>query len=198
MLVPKSGWFTDEHQADSIHGIGHNARVSLLASLLAAEHGLDDQDTAALCVAAAVHDCRRRNDRADPGHGRRAARWFTRNHARMQVAFAHTLPPVAVLRAGIAIALHDTPYAAFTGTDQVTYRRAESLVDLLKGADCLDRYRLPLARWWPDTTHLRVEVPGWLHRIAFDLMLHSEQARLEGVSHRDALTHARQIISRLP
>ncbi|MET9339296.1 hypothetical protein [Nonomuraea sp. NPDC003804] len=195
MLVPEVGWFTDEHQANSIHGIGHNARVSLLAALLAAEHQLDEQDTSALCTAAAIHDCRRRNDRADPGHGRRAARWVARNHLRVQTAFGIPLPPVAVTRMAAAIALHDTPYAEFTPSDQDAYRRAPLLVDLLKTADCLDRYRLPLQRWWPDPSHLRISIPSWLHAVAFDVMLASEQARLDGATHDDALAHARDTLT---
>ncbi|MCX4752577.1 hypothetical protein [Kitasatospora purpeofusca] len=70
MLVPADTWFAQPQLVDSIHGIRHNARVSLLAGLLAQEYGLDPDHTAALCTAAAVHDCRRRDDRDDPGHGR--------------------------------------------------------------------------------------------------------------------------------
>ncbi|MGW2199115.1 hypothetical protein ACWCSH_43130, partial [Streptosporangium sp. NPDC001682] len=63
-------------------------------------------------------------------------------------------------------------------------------VDLLKAADCLDRYRLPLTHWWPDPSYLRITVPSWLHAVAFDLVVRSEQARFDGATHHDALTHA--------
>ncbi|MEZ0092504.1 hypothetical protein [Streptacidiphilus sp. EB129] len=74
MLVPKVACFADARLADSIHGVRHNARVSLLTSVLAIELRLDAGDAAALRAAAAIHDRRRRDDRDDPGHGQRAAR----------------------------------------------------------------------------------------------------------------------------
>jgi len=58
--------------------------------------------------------------------------------------------------------------------------------------DCLDRYRLPLARWWPDPSHLRIVIPAWLHPVAFDLVVRSEQARLDGATNHGALIHASQ------
>lgn len=198
LLVPEVTWFTSGLAATGIHGIRHNARVCLLAGLLAQQHHLGPGQTAALCLAAAVHDCRRRNDRADPGHGRRAAAWLSRHHPAVTAVFGLALPEESVAAARTAISLHDVPYPAFSCAQHAAYRHAARLADLLKAADCLDRYRLPLPRWWPDTSHLRVTVPAWLHGVAVDLMLHSEQASLDGASNRDALTHACQLISRLP
>ncbi|MGV9601305.1 hypothetical protein ACWDR1_32060 [Streptosporangium sandarakinum] len=190
--MPKTAWFADARCADSIHGISHNARVCLLASLLAQQHHLEPDQTAALCLAAAVHDCRRRDDRADPGHGQRAAVWLSRRHQAVATAFDLHLTPELIAAACTAISLHNLAYPAFSPAQQQAYQRAAALADLLKAADCLDRYRLPLPRWWPDVSRLRVAVPTWLHQVAFDLMLRSEQARLDGASHHDALTHARQ------
>jgi hypothetical protein len=201
-LVPHATWFTSEQAANGIHGVQHNGRVCLLAALLAQHHRLEPDQSAALRLAAAVHDCRRRNDRADPGHGRRAAAWLSRRHPAVIAAFGLDLPAEAVAKsvtaASTAISLHDVPYPSFSRAQHRAYQRAEHLTDLLKAADCLDRYRLPLSRWWPDTSRLRVTVPDWLHGVAVDLMLGSEQARLDGALHHDALTHALQIISRLP
>ncbi|MEU9045083.1 MULTISPECIES: hypothetical protein [unclassified Kitasatospora] len=196
MLVPDVTWFAEAQLVDSIHGIRHNARVSLLAGLLAQEYGLDRDHTAALCAAAAVHDCRRQDDRDDPGHGQRAAAWFTRNqHTVTSTMLGRQLLPDLAERAATAIGLHDLPYAGFTPQQNLAYRSAPHLVDLLKAADCLDRYRLPLIRWWPDPSHLRIAIPDWLHRVAFDLVVRSEQARLDGATNRGALIHASQILN---
>ncbi|MFD4909081.1 hypothetical protein [Kitasatospora purpeofusca] len=156
MLVPADTWFAQPQLVDSIHGIRHNARVSLLAGLLAQEYGLDPDHTAALCTAAAVHDCRRRDDRDDPGHGRRAALWFTRNQQAVTTMLGRELPP---------------------------------------GLSQRDRYRLPLTRWWPDPSHLRIVIPAWLHPVAFDLVVRSEQARLNGATNHGALIHAGQLLN---
>ncbi|MFJ9522784.1 hypothetical protein ACIRPK_31620 [Kitasatospora sp. NPDC101801] len=195
MLVPDVTWFAQPQLVDSIHGIRHNARVSLLAGLLAQEYGLDRDHTAALCAAAAVHDCRRRDDRDDPGHGRRAASWFTRNQHALTLMLGRELPPDLSQQASAAIGLHDVPYAGFTPQQNLAYRRAPHLIDVLKAADCLDRYRLPLTRWWPDPSHLRIVIPAWLHPVAFDLVIRSEQARLNGATNRGALIHASQILN---
>ncbi|MBB2910590.1 hypothetical protein FHS43_001853 [Streptosporangium becharense] len=192
LLMPEVTWFANTELADSIHGIGHGARVCVLASLLAQEHELSRVHTTALCVAAAVHDCRRHDDHADPGHGKRAAHWLTSNGDTIMAALGQRLPAYAVAWAATAIGLHDISYEAFTPADTRAYERVPLLIDLLKGADCLDRYRLPLQRWWPDLSHLRVPIPGWLQPVAFDLMARSAQARLNGVAHHEALTHALQ------
>ncbi|MBV9024020.1 MAG: hypothetical protein JO362_09545 [Streptomycetaceae bacterium] len=195
MLVPDVTWFAQPRLVDSIHGIRHNARVSLLAGLLAQEYELDRDHTVALSAAAAVHDCRRRDDRDDPGHGRRAALWFTRNQRAVTTMLGRDLPPDLVAQAASAIGLHDVPYAGFAPQQKRAYQRAPHLIDLLKAADCLDRYRLPLTRWWPDPSHLRVVIPTWLHPVAFDLVIRSEQARLDGATNHGALIHASQILN---
>ncbi|NEA60723.1 hypothetical protein G3I60_42815 [Streptomyces sp. SID13666] len=196
MLVPPRSWFAAGHLADSIHGIRHNARVSLLAALLAEEHELDGDDVAAACAAGAVHDCRRHHDRTDAGHGQRAASWFLQHSDAVTEAMSRPLPPAVLHRATRAIAVHDVPYADFTASQERAYQAAPHLVDVLKAADCLDRYRLPLRRWWPDLARLRIPVPDWLPPAAFALVIRSEQAALDGATDHHALTTARHSLTR--
>ncbi|MFF3316719.1 hypothetical protein ACFYV5_14555 [Streptomyces sp. NPDC003035] len=196
MLVPPASWFALPSLADSNHGIRHNARVSLIAALLAEEYGLDGEDVAAVCAAGAVHDCRRCDDRGDPGHGRRAAAWFLCNSDVVTGALGRQVSLAALHRAATAIALHDVSYDTFTGPQRRAYRASPHLVDVLKAADCLDRYRLPLRRWWPDTSRLRIPLPGWLPATAFALVVRSERARLDGATQTDALVTARQMLTR--
>lgn len=195
MLVPPRSWFQAELRADSNHGVLHNARVSLLAVLLAQEHGLEGDDVAAICAAGAVHDCQRRNDRADPGHGQRAASWFRHRTAVITRAMGRKVPVAALHRAAQAIAVHDVPYDHFTARQERAYGQAPHLVDVLKAADCLDRYRLPLQRWWPDLSRLRIAVPDWLPPAAFALVVRSEQAALDGAAHQHALARARHSLT---
>ncbi|MFE9921344.1 hypothetical protein ACFYQA_07120 [Streptomyces sp. NPDC005774] len=196
LLVPARSWFTTPRQADSNHGIRHNARVSVLAALLAQEYGLEDDDVAAVCAAGAVHDCRRRDDRTDAGHGRHAASWFLHHTDTVTGAMSRPVAPAALHRAAEAIAVHDVPYDDFTAQQERAYQAAPHLVDILKAADCLDRYRLPLQRWWPDLTRLRTPIPDWLPPAAFALVVRSEQAALDGATHHHALTTARQSLAR--
>ncbi|MEV5434113.1 hypothetical protein [Streptomyces sp. NPDC052701] len=194
MLVPERSWFAAPRLTGSNHGIRHNARVSLLAALLAEELGLDGDDIAAVCAAGAVHDCRRLDDRDDPGHGQRAASWFRQHAATVTKALGRAVPAAVLERAAQAIAVHDVPYSRFTVHQEHAYRQAPHLTDVLKAADCMDRYRLPLRRWWPDTTRLRIAVPDWLPPAAFTLVVHSEQAALDGATHHQALTAAHQTL----
>ena len=196
MPVPPASWFTDEQQAESNHGIRHNARVSLYAALLAEECRLDADDVAAACAAGAVHDCRRRDDRADPGHGRRAAAWFHRHADAVTSALGHTLPPAAPHRTALAIAPHDIPYDHFTAAQDRSYGSAPHLVDVLKAADGLDRYRFPLKRWWPDLAQLRLPLPAWMAPATFALVVASERAWLDGAASADALATAHQMLTR--
>ncbi|MEU3904077.1 hypothetical protein AB0F20_09685 [Streptomyces goshikiensis] len=190
LLVPDPAWFTGRDQAEGLHGISHGARTCVLAFLLARAHGLDEPHTAALCTAAAVHDCRRHDDRTDPEHGQRAAAWFTEHAESVLTALGQNVPAALRAEAAAAIAVHNLPYDAFSPDQRTAYQRAPHLTDLLKAADCLDRYRLPLARWWPNLTRLRITVPGWLPPFAHGLVVHSERARLDGAGHHNALTHA--------
>lgn len=196
MLVPPRSWFAAGRLADSLHGIRHNARVSLIAALLAEEHGLEGDDVTALCAAGAVHGCRRRDDRSDAGHGQRAASWFLHHTDTVTEAMSRPVPPAVLHRAAEAIAVHDVPHDDFTASQQRAYQAAPHLVDVLKAADCLDRYRLPLRRWWPDLARLRIPVPDWLPPAAFALVARSEQAALDGATHHHALTTARHSLTR--
>lgn len=196
LLVPDPAWFTSRDQAEGLHGISHGARTCVLAFLLARAHGLDEPHTAALCTAAAVHDCRRHDDRTDPQHGRRAAAWFTEHAESVLTSLGQGVPAALRAEAAAAIAVHNLPYPAFGPDQHTAYQRAPHLTDLLKAADGLDRYRLPLDRWWPNLSHLRVTVPGWLPPFAHGLVVHSERARLRGTGHRDAITHALNTLTR--
>ncbi|MFE3110621.1 hypothetical protein [Kitasatospora indigofera] len=186
LLIPEPSWFARPETADSIHGTRHGARVAVLLQLLAHDRGLAPGRVRPLAAGAACHDCRRHHDRDDSGHGRRAADWLTSNLAVVAAALGSAPTPETVT----AVALHDLPYDAFTEDQARAHRRHRQAVDLLKLADALDRYRLPLARWWPDPARLRLPVPAWAPPLAHDLVVHSEQARLDGATTTQAMEHA--------
>ncbi|WP_406205422.1 hypothetical protein OH807_30830 [Kitasatospora sp. NBC_01560] len=183
LLVPNASWFARTETTDSIHGVRHGARVALLVQFLAPGLGLVPERVLALAAAAACHDCRRRHDRDDPGHGRRTARWLASHLDTVTSAFG-TAPSAEAV---VAVALHDVPHHTFDQDDKSEYRRHGLAVDLLKLADALDRYRLPLPRWWPDPGRLRLPVPDWAPALAHDLVVRSERARRDGACDAQAL-----------
>ncbi|MFD9687358.1 hypothetical protein ACFWXO_16560 [Kitasatospora sp. NPDC059088] len=189
LFVPNVAWFAHARAAESIHGVRHGARVAVLVQLLAPAHGVGPERARALAIAAACHDCRRHNDRDDPGHGQRAADWLTDQADAVIEAFGMAGTGLTA-EAVTAVALHDVPHSAFTDEQTTADRQHGQAVDLLKAADALDRYRLPLERWWPDPARLRRPVPAWAPPLAHDLLVHSEQARLDGATNHQALRQA--------
>jgi hypothetical protein len=188
-------WWAEARTMDSLHGVRHGMRTAALAALLAENAGpegtaLDDDETADLILAAAVHDCRRRHDKNDHGHGARAALWLSDNADRVWRHFHLTAEPPRVERVAIAIRLHDVPYADFGPDDRTDHTRAEKTCDLLKAADALDRYRLPKLNWWPDRTRIRAAAFDRLRAIAFDLVVRSETAHLAGLDSAEAVHEA--------
>ncbi len=188
-IVPSS-WFAVSSQTDSIHGQRHGARVALLAAQLAKLGRLPAEETLEAVIAAALHDCRRLHDKDDPGHGKRAADWFMERHANV---IAHLPPPAKDGRRyaiATAMELHDVPYSALDDAQTRRYEATRSIVDIVKTADALDRYRLPKLKWWPNHEHLRLVPPRWLHRYAFDLVLKTEGYRLSGLSSERSIVDA--------
>jgi hypothetical protein len=183
-------WWLESRVADSLHGVRHSLRTAALAALLARAAGLDATDTSDLVVAAAVHDCRRVHDQDDRGHGARAAAWLVQNADMAWRHFGLVPAGARTHRAAVAVGLHDEPYSSFTEDEHATYDQARQLCDLVKAADALDRYRLPKLNWWPDAAHVRVSAFGRFRATAFDLVLRSENAHLDGRGSAEAVHEA--------
>ncbi|MBB5939464.1 hypothetical protein [Streptomyces zagrosensis] len=185
-----TAWMLDTRLYTSIHGVRHAMRTAALAAVLAEANGLDDVDTATAILAAATHDCQRRHDKGDQGHGDRAAIWLAANADTVWGHFGITATPRRVVQAASAVRLHDVPYTAFTADDRSDYSRAEHIVDVVKAADALDRYRLPKLTWWPDVRHVRQPALDEFRSLAFDLVVISEKAQLAGARSPEAVRFA--------
>src|SRR4051812_34545956 len=175
-----SDWHAEPKLVDSLHGTRHMRRTAALAALLAELHGLGSDEAAALVVAASVHDCRRLHDNDDTGHGERASAWLAERPGEVFSFFGVDANAAQIHEATIAIRLHDIPYIAFTELNAADHTATERITDLLKTADALDRYRLPTLEWWPRYEYLRMIPPMWLRRVAFDLVVETESACLNG------------------
>nr|WP_203601100.1 hypothetical protein [Streptomyces sp. SID9727] len=183
-------WWADPRLYTSLHGVRHAMRTAALAAVLAEANGLDDADTTTAILAAAVHDCQRRHDQDDRGHGARAAVWLAANADTVWGHFGLTAMPRRIVQAATAVRLHDIPYEEFAAANKADHARAERITDLVKAADALDRYRLPKLKWWPDSRYVREPAFDQLGGLAFDLVLVSEQAYLAGASGPAAVRYA--------
>lgn len=183
-------WWADPRLYTSLHGVRHAMRTAALAAVLAEANGLDEGDTVAAILAAAVHDCQRRHDQGDRGHGARAAIWLAANADIVWGHFGLAATPRRIVQAATTVRLHDMPYEAFTADDTSDHARAERITDVVKAADALDRYRLPKLKWWPDSRYVREPAFDQLRGLAFDLVLVSERAYLAGASGTAAVRYA--------
>ncbi|MBW1602574.1 hypothetical protein JJV70_10740 [Streptomyces sp. JJ66] len=183
-------WWADPRLYTSLHGVRHAMRTAALAAVLAEANSLDDADTATAVLAAAVHDCQRRHDQDDRGHGARAAIWLAANADTVWVHFGLTATSRRIVQAATAVRLHDIPYEAFTADDTSDHARTGRITDVVKAADALDRYRLPKLKWWPNSSYVREPVFDQLRALAFDLVLVSERAYLAGASGPEAVRYA--------
>ncbi|MFJ9440816.1 hypothetical protein ACIRRH_02965 [Kitasatospora sp. NPDC101235] len=172
LLVPEGSWFARRETADSVHGIRHGARVAILVQLLAHIHGIDPD--------------RRPSPLRRPATT--AGATTTAMTRATDSAPSSALPPCPRRSRSSPSTTSPTTPSRTAGAS--AYRRHQDAADLLKAADALDRYRLPLTRWWPDPSRVRLSVPAWLHPLAHDLVVHSEQARLHGAPDTQALKHA--------
>lgn len=182
-----AGWWLESRVTGSIHGIRHGMRTAALAALLAQEAGMDEAQTSDLVVAAAVHDGRRVHDQDDRGHGARTSSWLAQNADTVWQHFGLTATTARTNRAAVAVRLHDVPYASFSAADEADYAEAKQLCDMIKSADALDRYRLPKLSWWPDAAHVRLDSFERFRATAFDLVVRSESAHLDGLGSAEAV-----------
>lgn len=190
--LPKAGsplageWFLEPKTIDGIHGTRHAIRVSIYAHALAMELGLPEATRKAAMLAGLLHDVRRKDDKGDAGHGSRCAEWFRDNHPR--ISLARNLTDAQRSAVGTAIGFHELSYDRIVGTPE--YAGCEDVVDVLKTADALDRYRMPKLTWRIDDAFLKVKPSDEFKAFAFDLVIASEKHFLDGDENTIAIARA--------
>lgn len=168
-------WFLEPNLLHTLHGKRHARRTAYYCLLIAAELGLDAVQSKLLAVAGLLHDLQRKNDKGDPGHAERSANWFRANTQLIASTWKLSLSLSQINDIVATIALHETPYKDFTAAQNRSYNKCPALIDALKTADALDRFRLPKLKWWIDDTHLRFIPHAQLKQLAYEIVLMSEQ-----------------------
>ncbi|HSW65651.1 MAG TPA: HD domain-containing protein [Bacillota bacterium] len=183
-----TAWFQNPLLIDSLHGLRHLYRTAYFCMRLLEHTGtLDSEDSDLIIVAALLHDIQRLDDKADEGHASRSALWVISNLPRLSQTWNLKLNAEHIAKIEAVIALHETPYNSFSPEQQHLYTQHKSLVDILKTADALDRYRLPKLTWWPDDKHLALIPPKELKQEAYQLVAASELSFLKGVGSGDSV-----------
>lgn len=173
---PAQLFFVDKEIYEGLHGFRHCNRVALLAGAVAIEAGIADASTMkVVMIAGSLHDCRRINDNADTGHGSRSADWFRANVGAVCEHYNVNFSQIEIELIDKAIRFHDTGQVEATFAD----KRYLQVIETVKTADALDRYRQPKDKWWIDDSYLEIKPSLSLKNSAFNLMYHFEDAYLQ-------------------
>jgi hypothetical protein len=176
-FIPDREWFLTSELYDSIHGIRHIGRVIANATNLTINRRIDERTIQNLMVACAIHDLRRIDDKGDIGHGERATTWLKENQVEVEKKYGLKMSDEDMLATTLAIQLHEIPYVIIEGLAE--YKKNKVLVDLIKTADALDRYRLPKIKWWINEELLSLHPSEEEKSMAFEIFVKCENEYLK-------------------
>lgn len=174
---PNKSFFVDNAMYTGIHGFRHCARVALLAGLVCHEMKILDSDFVRVAIiAGSLHDCRRENDNADEGHGARSADWFKDNIHLINEQYRIELLESEIGLIDAAVRFHEIDQHSIKASVDSRYWQ---IIDIIKVADALDRYRQPKEKWWINEDYLEIKPSKPLKESAFNLMYKLEDYYLE-------------------
>jgi len=171
--VPLKQWFLEKDCVDSIHGIRHILRVIANVSNLIFNRKTDLITARNLLISSSLHDLRRKDDKGDEGHAVRARDWFMENSDKICRYFDIVLSIEDIDEIASAIYFHEIPYGQILSDKG--YLKHKEIIDLLKTADALDRYRLPKLKWWINDDFVKIVPDESEKSFAYNLVINSEK-----------------------
>lgn len=168
-FIPAQPYFAKTNHFHSIHGISHIVRVMVNSLVLCQLIQLPSKE---VLIAAAMHDIRRLDDKSDKDHGKRSANWFKRNYR--SIPFAKDLKSSEIKTVKMIISCHDAPLESISSSCE-----NKDLINILRAADALDRYRLPKIKWWPKPSYIFIKEARKLFNLSKIFVYQSEIACLK-------------------
>lgn len=187
-----SNFFLNKKLISGLHGQRHLYRVAILSQKLNVHFG-NKCRASNLYIAALLHDVRRVNDNADVGHGSRSASWFLQNVSRLEKSFNRKFGKSDISEIYYSIYFHELPYEAFSSDPN--YIKNKTMVDILRAADALDRYRQPKLKWWINDSYLQLKLNKRIKQFAYNLVLLSELYYQVGFSNLESVYYSCEIIN---
>jgi len=177
---PRKEWFHDYESINSIHGIRHLVRVAIFSEVLFKSRKwlFFNLKLINILTAAFFHDIARENDKNDNNHGKRSARWFRENIIEVEKAFNVRYNKNDVYCIYNAIAYHEVPYSQIEKNISAKYGR---MIDIIKTADALDRFRMPKLKWRINCQYLKLIPSAELKYFAYKLVCLTEDGFLKGI-----------------
>lgn len=176
LYAPSLKWFRKKKIIKGIHGFRHIMRVCVNLKLLFSEV---KEENNTLLIAAALHDIRRVYDRGDSNHDFRAAEWFEKNIEDVENYYGVKFSEEEVNGIYNAIKFHASDYEEFINSEE--YKKYGNIIDLLKTADSLDRFRLPKLKWWINNDYLKIKPSQDIVSFGFKCFFYSEKFALLGL-----------------
>ncbi|MBP9798227.1 hypothetical protein KBC70_03720 [Candidatus Woesebacteria bacterium] len=181
--VPPKAWFLNPLTYDSIHGVRHILRVMINTLTSSSKLELSEVLLKLALTIAMIHDIRRNDDKADPEHGIRAARWFEDNNSEVTKLTGVNYSAYQIGLVAKVTSLHDLDYIEAENISEFEM----VLLDLIKTADALDRYRQPKLKWWPNNSYFKTVPSASIKSFAYHTIVNSEQIYLDGSNSVDSV-----------
>jgi hypothetical protein len=163
-IAPNPKMYITKKRSATIHGESHALRTVIITYILCIINNIRHYKK--YLIAASVHDLLRKKDTKDENHGNRAAKWFIENNT----LFGH-ISMKTVKEISVAIQYHDTDYDLIP---KEIISRYKSMIDILKCADALERYRLPKKKWWPKKELMPIKLSDAIFNLSLELIHDSE------------------------
>lgn len=167
----------------TIHGILHHFRV-ILYTIILSKQKYKDYKFEFICICIALfHDIRRKDDKEDFGHWKRASlRLQKKNYIQeLATSFNIKINKDDLKLIYKCIECHDTEVINAKDKFITDY------IEILKTADALDRFRLPKTKRWINTDYLTLIPEKNLINFAHYLVVSSEISYLQWCNYFDSI-----------
>jgi hypothetical protein len=179
-FLPADEEFLRHDHINALHGISHVSRT--MVNMIAVCKRLGIEDYKPYLFMMRLHDLRRENDKGDTGHGLRAWEYFVANRNAYSYEFLNSAEYLEQLE--VTVTYHETNYEDIPSEVLAKHQR---VIDIVKAADALDRYRMPKARWFPNPEFMALQEAHALLPLAKRLTIESEELVLNGQDIRTAV-----------
>lgn len=170
-MAPRDEWFANNSRVKSIHGKSHALRAILFSYIICCLENVRDYEK--YLVAAALHDIKRISDNLDIRHAERASKWFIENKFLFE---KYNFSELEIKEIAYAIKYHDTDYNLIPRGILSKY---EKIINVIKCADALDRFRLPKKKWWPKKYYFKIKIPLKLFSFSKEFFYDTERLIIE-------------------
>lgn len=185
-LPPPKHWYLNKSLYSTIHGVMHLNRVFIHLHILTKNNKITDVEKKSLFLSALLHDIRRKNDRKDKEHGKRASKWFNNNY-NMVINRYNIYDKCSKNLVSFIIKYHQDDIVPL----RTKFSEREILIlKIFKIADALDRFRLPNSLWWLDKKFVFYPIEDKHILFAFDLAVKSEMQYIKSNNWQESINLA--------